>query len=141
MAMRRYRCSNPQCQAANQGVFLAEVSLEKATCPQCKKCGGDPKFGRLIARQPFIHFDPPSEVEGFGEGFRACDPATSITAQMHASGMPNPWHAGTGVISVVNCPACMETEAYKKALKQAEENEGDGLTKTAMQRLEKTRAV
>ena len=131
MAIKRYKCGNPKCQALNQGVFLAE----KPTCPQCLKSMDDPKFGRMIIRQPFIHFDPPSEIEGIGEGHRACDHDKGIGAEM-VNGQPNPWHAGTGVATIVNCPACMTTDEYKTALAAMEEKDGDGLTAAAMARLE-----
>ena len=137
MAIKRYKCGNPKCQALNQGVFLAE----KPTCPQCLKSMDDPKFGRMIIRQPFIHFDPPSEIEGIGEGHRACDSDKCIQAETTPGGMPNPWHAGTGNVTVVNCPACMATDAYKAALKRAEEEDDDGLTNAALARLEPLKRV
>lgn len=103
--MRLFRCVNPKCREGIQHGhdFTAEGPV--ATCPKCGVKSNDPKFGHIIVPLVVIHFNPPSGVvEGIGAGFAACEPTVPI-AGLRATGVP----------SVVNCPKCIETEAYKKA--------------------------
>ena len=113
MTMKMFRCMNRKCQGVKHpdlgpGGFMAETPL----CPQCKIEANHPRFGLLIQRLVMIHYNPDSEVPGFGLGHRACDPSKEITAQLDGNGIPAPWHAGTGNPFVVNCPECKKTTAH-----------------------------
>lgn len=109
--MKQYRCLRPKCQNRNKGLFKAE----QPTCPQCNLQANDPKFGHMICRLVVVHFDPPTDFPGMGQGYRACDHAKTIQADPGTGGVPNPWHAGTGAINAVTCSECKETTEYKTA--------------------------
>jgi hypothetical protein len=119
MATRKlFRCNNPKCQAVNKGKFQSE----KPECPQCKIGADHPKFGSLILRLVMVHYDPPSEMPGISQWVRACDKSKSIAVQ-DGGGVPNPWHAGTGLIQAVTCPECMATAEFKASLAQCEDED------------------
>lgn len=93
--MPRFRCS--QC---NTSYLQDRVA--------CDACGIDPKkdsgAAGLLVRLVTIHFDPPSGLKNRGKGHIACDPSKPVHGRR-----------ATGEPSVVNCEACRQTEAWKKA--------------------------
>ncbi len=127
-----YRCHNPTCAPKDQGKFRSTAPV----CPQCRISADDPKFGRLIVRLVFVHFDPPTHVPGIGQNVRACDPTKPIQAPDGPNGLPNPWHAGTGVPAAVTCQACQETPEYKAALAAEDDEDGPDLAKAAFERIQ-----
>jgi len=128
--VKSFRCTNPKCQAKSEGKFLSE----KPTCPQCKIGAEHERFGNLIVRLVEVHFDPPSEVPGFGLGVRACDRSKPIQAEMGGNGMPNPFHAGTGVLRAVTCEKCKKSAAFLNAM-MSEEDDARGVAEAAFSRL------
>ena len=72
-------------------------------CPQCRADQRNPKLARFIVDLVDVHFDPPTEYPGVGQGVRAC------------SGQPTPGRPATGDPGAVTCAACKLTEAWKKA--------------------------
>lgn len=138
MASRKlFQCQLPKCQPLRQGKFMQVTSPEvPPVCPQCKLVGQTgTRWGHLIARLVFIHFDPPSEMPGYGMGYRACDPAKAAYAGTGTDGRPNPWHAVTGVADEVNCPECRETAAWKKAKAEVDGEEVTELATGSAERI------
>ena len=122
--LKLFRCTRVSCVKKDQGRFQSEGWA----CPQCGLPMKDPKLGDKIMRLTMVHFDPPSEWPGMGLHYRACDPSIGIQVAPAQNGMPNPWHAGTGDPRQVSCPKCKDTEAYKKALATAEDEDENGQT-------------
>lgn len=130
-----FRCHRMKCQSLDNGRFES-VEMFPA-CPQCGLSRKDEKFGDQIQRLVVVHFDPPTEFPGRGERIRACDPEKGIQAEAGQNGsMPNPWHAGTGTVQVVNCPDCKETPIYRYAVEQMENEDGPNLLAGAFERLQ-----
>jgi ssDNA-binding Zn-finger/Zn-ribbon topoisomerase 1 len=125
MAKKFYQCLNPKCLPVEKGRFMAELG----TCPQCGANEDDPKRGRLIHRLVMVHYDPPSEVPGFGQGVRACNKKVIIQVLPNpGGGMPKkPWQAGTGNVYAVTCPDCKETEEWKRGKLEADCEDGEEL--------------
>lgn len=122
--LKYYKCHRPTCQKKDQGRFWQAASpSDPPKCPQCGLTTADPKFGEKIQRLVITHFDPPTEFPGLGWNHRACDKEKSICAEEGPNGVPNPWHAGTGIVGVVTCPACKETPEYKAALGVVEDDD------------------
>jgi hypothetical protein len=85
-----------------------------ADLPVCPKCTADqrnPRHMHYIAECEVIHFDPPDPVlRDRGTNVAACDPSIKIGGLQEGETVkPN---FGTGHRSVVNCPKCMESEAF-----------------------------
>lgn len=91
-ALHLYRCVNSACKTT-------EFTAPAAICPTCAA------DGPLVHQLAIIHFDPPSRYPHRGLGHCACDPKTHIGRKR-----------GTGEHSVVNCPACKATKAYRESL-------------------------
>ena len=132
--LKLFTCTNPRCHENGQDFGFSSTDAE----PPCPKCGvayTDPR--KIVRRLVMIHFDPPSDVPGFGCGHRACDPKVHIAIGGGPNGdqdwLPNPYHAGTGDPMRVTCPACRASDAWKTALAEAYE-EGPGM-RVAMARL------
>src|SRR5579864_6436536 len=96
--MKQFRCMNQKCQAKNDGRFESES--DEPTCSQCNIGKDHPRFGKMILRVAEIHFDPPSEVPGYGLGFRACNPKVPIGVPIN--GLKPVYHGGTGDPTIVN---------------------------------------
>lgn len=126
-----WRCMNQKCQATGDNRF----SADQGVCPKCGLTEKHPKFGHVVQRLPKIHFDPPSEVAGYGKTVRACDETQPIQAALLPGGIPTPWHQGTGNVYAVTCPECKETLAFKEAMAFAEDDEDDKTTAAALGRL------
>lgn len=132
--LKFYRCGRPSCMTKEKGQFWSETPI----CPQCKLEANDPKFGHKIIRLTILHLDPPTDFPGIGKSHRACDVTKSIQAPDGPGGVPNPYHAGTGVVSMVNCPACKLTQAYKDAVAMIDDEDGPRQASIS-ERLEVTR--
>ena len=98
--------------------FLCSLNFEgpKGICPQCNLDGSKPEAGGAIAPRAVIHFDPPDPAFPQLEGIRglrhhACDP----TVRVGSKGM-----RASGEIGSVTCPACKETEVYKRIAGESE---------------------
>lgn len=126
--MKLFKCH--RCKQ-DDGRFYKDAPV----CPRCSLSADDEKMGRLIQRLVLTHFDPPTDVPGIGINVRACEPTKSILADDRAGGIPNPWHAGTGDVTVVNCPACMASEAYRIALAKLDDDDA-APTRAAMARVQ-----
>lgn len=121
MAVKAYRCMNPECLAKkSDALFFADPVPGTLECPQCGLKDSDPKFGGLLQRMVIVHFDPPSRIPGFGLGVRACDPTKGINVKAVSTKKPS-WHSGTGNTDAVTCPQCKETLEFKKAAAQTDE--------------------
>lgn len=111
-----FRCRNPKCKVNGKPLDFAS---EQPVCPHCKIEAKDERFGRFILRRVKVHYDPQSGVPGYGANVRACDPNVSICATFGPTGVPEPWHAGTGDLGQVSCPECLASAAFaadKKAM-------------------------
>lgn len=105
--MRMYRCNNPV-----HGLKGREFEADPEAC--ICECGWEWK--NEIVRQGYmqeliiLHFDPPSEFPNRGLRHLACDPKTAVgSSGSRATGEP----------SVVNCPRCKETDAFKNSARGA----------------------
>lgn len=77
-------------------------------CPKCGADGKDPRAGGVIAPRVVIHFDPPHAIlKNRGLGSYACD----ATVKVGQNGT-----RATGDPSVVNCPVCRDSAAWKAAI-------------------------
>lgn len=132
--LKYFRCHRDSCQANDMGRFFAM----DAKCPQCGLTQKDPKFGDKLQRLAIVHFDPPTDFAGRGENVRACEPSEGIQCKMHGR-IPNPFHAGSGNASIVNCPDCMQTEIYQYAMALIENEDGPDQLAGAFARLEEAR--
>lgn len=117
-----FRCMNPRCQ--EKDLAMGRFWSVEPVCPQCGIEAKDQKFGHLIVRLSVVHLDPPTDIPGIGWNVRACDETKIIQVSEGASGIPNPYHIGSGNVNAVNCPECKNTSAYKAAL--AVESNEDG---------------
>ena len=125
--LKYYKCHRPSCQRKEKGNFWSEIP----TCPQCQLSAKDEKFGHLLQRLVIVHFDPPTDFLGLGHHVRACKTETAIQAPDGGGGIPNPWHAGTGVATHVNCQACRQTEAWQRAMEIIDHDEPADTAKLA----------
>lgn len=105
---RLYRCRNPKCTenpAGTPGYEFWAAPGEKGlvSCPKCNIASTDPRLGRLITPLQIVHYEPPSEVDGIGAGHLACKRGETPLKGSVRSGEP----------SVVNCPYCKSTDAWK----------------------------
>jgi hypothetical protein len=103
---KRYRCLNLKC-ADKTGIPGHEFVSDKPVCDRCGTDQNHPRFGRYIHTLKVIHFDPPSHIDGEGMGFLACDPKRAL---LNARATADP--------TVVNCPLCLDTDAWRTANKQ-----------------------
>lgn len=97
---RPYRCCSEECSTDPAGRLIFDFWAETGVCP---KCGGTEADG-IVQALEIIHFDPPKSKRR-GHGHRACNPKKAIFGG-HATGHP----------SVVNCPHCKATAAWKKVM-------------------------
>lgn len=102
---RFYRCYNPNCTEHPAKMPGYDFTADVPVCPKCKVDARQPRFSHLIVPLVIIHFDPPSQVPGYGVGELACD------------GKPSAGRMATGDPEVVNCPACRQTDVWKEAQK------------------------
>jgi len=102
--MSRYRCYG--C-VGEGGLRGRDFEADK---PECEKCGitaaSRKDLRDLVVELAVIHFDPPSKVEGVGEGKAACDPRV-VT---HTPGRHFTMHAASAT-----CPRCRAADAWKRA--------------------------
>lgn len=95
---RCYLCPGPK------GIPGLDFTADKPVCPTCGvDPGADPRDAGVVVKLQVIHFDPPRRP-GRGYGHAACDPKLKVGA----GGV-----VATGEPSVVNCPACRGTDAWK----------------------------
>jgi len=81
-----------------------DFEADKPVCPECKLDSTLPEYAQfgLIVKRETIHLDPPHKIlKGKGSGKRACD------------GKPAQGAMFTGVAAIVNCPACLRTDAFR----------------------------
>ena len=99
---KRFRCTN--CQPAHEFVS------EKRACPVCGiDATKDKKAATYIHPLRLHHYDPPHpKIKSAALNVLACDPTKRIG---HNGSM------GSGEAARVDCPACMESQAYKDAVK------------------------
>lgn len=107
--MARWRCMNPKCSnpEARPG-FDFDGEAKTAKCPKCGIENTHPRFGNLLVKLTTIHYDPPSEVPGYGLGFPLCDPYRKVgdlwQKKEQASGEPG----------LANCQTCLEHKDFPK---------------------------
>jgi hypothetical protein len=95
-----YRCENPRCKTTT-------FQADRPVCPTCRTDGSDLRFANYIVELATIHFNPPTHIDAVRLNHRACD--GGAIAGFVVTNEPR----------VVNCPACMATEAYRRAVIQA----------------------
>lgn len=120
-----FACLNPLCKTPTGWFNFTSLT---PTCPSCGISFTDERFGSLlIKRLPRIHFDPPSPVPGYGMNHRACNPKIHICGIPNDLGQPDPFNAGTGLVTAVTCPECKVTAAFEKAFAEYhDESSGSG---------------
>lgn len=101
--MKLYRCLNEK-----HGPKGLEFTADPKTCRcECGRSWSDPEVaGVHLIELVVLHFDPPSGLPNRGKRHLACDPSIKVGSSDHRA---------TGVASVVNCPACRESAAFKAA--------------------------
>lgn len=98
--LRPYRCQNSQCSEDPQGRLIFDFWSTDGVCP---KCNGTNKGGGLVIALAIIHFHPPSG-KGMGSRIRPCDGQN--ISHKNSSATPVP--------AEVTCPACRETDVWRK---------------------------
>lgn len=106
--LRPYRCQNGRCSADPHGRAIYDFWAAEPVCPKCGCDGRRPRTAHVVIPLVVLHFVPPLEkVEGMGTGYLACDPSVRVGAgNTRATGDP----------TVVTCPGCKQTDAFKAAL-------------------------
>ena len=115
--MPTYRCHNPKCADDPHGRLGFNFEAPSDSPVLCPKCGAGktPRTANLIVKLAVIHFDPPSEHAGIGQGFCACNPEKLL-----------PSVKATGVHDAVTCKACRATELFQNSYAAAKAwDEGD----------------
>lgn len=98
--MNLWICFN--CHDPAKGIPGYPFEGEHPVCPACTLDGRTGDGVRLVVPRVAIHFDPPhAVVRGRGSNLAACD------------GKPIMGRMGTGEPSVVTCPACKATDAFR----------------------------
>ena len=104
---RRYKCWNCLDDRQMPG---REFEAVLPVCPTCTLDGRTPDGKGVLLEIPFFHFAPPHPVlKGKGTGKRACDGKPTGTDRQPCTGEP----------SVVTCPACLKTDAYREEAEKA----------------------
>jgi hypothetical protein len=142
MASKLFRCTNRKCREGGKPYQFEFVPTVANVDPTCAKCGckaNDPKYGRKIVRIARLHFNPESDVHGIRHDHRACDPSKSIQVGggiVPGLEAPNPFHAGTSIPDVVNCPECRATPEWEKAFLEDHSDEPPMRLQETLRRLE-----
>jgi hypothetical protein len=105
---RPYRCQNPKCSADPHGRSIYDFWAAEPVCPKCKCDARKPRMGGVVIPLVVLHFEPPvAGIDGMGTGFLACNERVKVGASSSVR--------VTGDPTVVTCPDCKLTEAYRAA--------------------------
>lgn len=116
--MKGWRCYNCNNDKGDPGL---DFYGDKPICPKCGLDGTNQRYRGLFAALKVIHFDAPDPALAKGSGrhtrgigHAACDPKLKV-GTVQATGEP----------TVVNCPACRESQAWIDADKTVNFNPED----------------
>lgn len=103
-----YRCQNQECSNDAHGRLIFDFEADEPVCPKCEADGRLPEYKAVVLSLVVLHFIHPDKrgaiITPNGRQRVACMPDSVLDGIR-----------GTASPPVVNCKACKDTPAYRKA--------------------------